>query len=149
MAERRSLVQIGGEIRELPTGDTLAGTGGGAGADSASIVTSENLVGGDLVNLYDLTGVPTARKADASLGRPAHGFVLAATTSPAVAVVYFEGSNTQMSGLVGGERFLSITEPGKTQTNAPTASGHIIQIVGFSTSVTAMNFQSRDPIVLA
>lgn len=121
----------------------------GIGADTASVVTSENLAAGDLVNLYDVTGTVTARKADASTNKPAVGYVLAATTSPAAATVYFEGQNTQVTGLVGGDQYLSTTVPGKTQAAAPTTAGHIVQIVGFATAATALNFQSRAPILLA
>ena len=121
----------------------------GIGADTASIVTSENLAAGDLVNLYDNAGTVTARKADAATNKPAVGYVLAGTTSPAAATVYFEGQNNQMSGLVGGDQYLSVTVPGRTQAAAPTAAGHIVQVVGFATAATTLNFQSRAPITLA
>ena len=70
----------------------------GIGADTASIVTSENLTAGNLVNIYDNAGTATARKADATTtGKEAMGFVLAGTTSPAAATVYFEGRITGLS----------------------------------------------------
>jgi hypothetical protein len=72
----------------------------GIGADTASITASEALAAGDLVNIYDSTGAK-CRKADASTsGKEAHGFVLAAVESAASATVYFEGSNTQVTGIV-------------------------------------------------
>jgi hypothetical protein len=121
----------------------------GIGADTASIVTSENLSAGDLVNIYDNTGTPTARKADATTaGKEAHGFVLAATTSPAAATVYFEGSNTGVSGLTAGNQFLSTTAGGSTST-APSGSGNVVQKVGVATSATNLNFEAAQPIVLA
>lgn len=122
----------------------------GIGADTQSVATSESLAAGDLVNLWDDAGTPKARKADASVsGKEAHGFVLAAVTAPANATIYFEGSNTQMTGLVAGQQFLSSSTPGKTQASAPTGTGQVVQVVGFATSATVMNFQSRAPIVLA
>ena len=122
----------------------------GIGADTASVVSSESLAAGDLVNLWNDAGTTKCRKADASTpGKEAHGFVLAVVTSPAYATVYFEGSNTQMTGLLGGQQFLSATTPGKTQAAAPSATGQVVQIVGFATGATTMNFQSRNPIVLA
>lgn len=122
----------------------------GIGADTAVVSASENLAAGDLVNLWDNAGTPKVRKADASTaGKEAHGFVLAGVTSPANATIYFEGTNTQMTGLLAGPQFLSSSTPGKTQATAPTGTGQIVQVVGFATSATAMNFQSRPPIVLA
>ena len=122
----------------------------GLAADTASIVASEALAAGDLVNIWDDAGTPKARKADASMaGKEAQGFVLSAVSSAASATVYFEGSNTQMTGLLGGKQFLSATVPGKTQSTAPSSTGQLVQVVGFATSATTMNFQSRNPIVLA
>lgn len=122
----------------------------GVGADTVSVVSSENLAAGDLVNIYNNGGTANCRKADASTtGKEAHGFVLAATTSPASATVYFEGTNTQMTGLTAGRQYLSATTAGRTVATAPTAAGQVVQIVGFATSATAMNFQSGTPVVLA
>ena len=121
----------------------------GIGADTASIVTSENLAAGDLVNIYDVTGTATARKADATTsGKEAHGFVLSAVTSPAAATVYFEGTNTAVTGLTPGGLFLSTTA-GLAATTAPSAAGNVVQHVGIATSATSMNFESSRPFVLA
>ena len=121
----------------------------GIGADTASITSSENLAAGDLLNIWNSTGAKV-RKADASTaGKEAHGFVLSAVTSPAAATIYFEGTNTQCTGLTPGLLFLSSTTPGLTSSTAPSGVGKVVQGVGFATSVTSMNFQSRQPIVLA
>ena len=73
----------------------------GIGPDTKDIPTSENLAAGDYVNIWDDTGTAKVRKADgSSIGKEAHGFVLAAVTSPANAAVYFEGKNNQLSGLL-------------------------------------------------
>ena len=122
----------------------------GIGADTATIVASEALAAGDLVNIWNNSSVANVRKADASTtGKEAHGFVLAAVSSSANATVYFESTNTQMTGLTPGPQFLSATTPGKTANAAPTGAGKIVQPVGFATSATAMNFQSGTPITLA
>ena len=121
----------------------------GIGADTSSIVSSENLAAGDLVNIWNNTGTANVRKADATVaGKEAHGFVLAAVTSPAAATVYFEGSNTGVTGLTPGPQFLSATA-GLCTATAPSASGNVVQRVGFATSATNMNFQSQTPVVLA
>ena len=120
----------------------------GVGADTAVIPASEALAAGDLVNIWNNSGTANVRKADASTaGKEAHGFVLAAVASGASATVYFEGTNTQMTGLTPGRQYLSTT-PGKTSATAPTGSGQVVQVVGFAVSATAMNFQSNSPIVL-
>lgn len=119
-------------------------------ADTASIVASEALSAGDLVNVWDNAGAFRVRKADASTtGKEAHGYVLAAVLITATAAVYFEGPNTQKTGLTAGVQYLSVTTPGGTQGTAPSAAGQIVQRVGFATAATVMNFQSSLPIVLA
>lgn len=120
----------------------------GMGADTASITTSEALNAGDFVNIWNSTGAK-ARKADATVaGKEAHGFVLAAVLSGAQATVYFEGSNTGVTGQTPGPVFLSTT-PGQAASAAPSGSGNVVQRVGFAISATAINFQSLSPIVLA
>lgn len=120
----------------------------GIGADTQTITASEALAAGDLVNIWDNTGAKV-RKADATTaGKEAHGFVLSAVSNGNPATVYFEGSNTAMSGLTPGVQFLATTA-GTTSTTAPSASGNVVQRVGFAVSATTMNFQSQPPVVLA
>lgn len=122
----------------------------GIGPDTATIVASEALSAGDLVNIWNDAGAFRVRKADASTtGKEAHGFVQSGVAMSANALVYFEGPNTQKTGLTAGVQFLSVTTPGDTQATAPTGAGQIAQRVGFATSATALNFQSFPPIVLA
>jgi hypothetical protein len=122
----------------------------GIGADTATLTASEALASGDLINVWNDAGTPKVRKADASTpGKEAHGFVTAAYALNAAAVVYFEGTNTQMTGLTAGRQYLSATVPGKTQAAAPSTAGQVVQVVGFATAATAMNFQSQPPITLA
>jgi hypothetical protein len=121
----------------------------GIGADTASIVASEALAAGDLVNVYNDTGTAKVRKADATTsGKEAHGFVLAAVDSAANATVYFEGSNTQVTGATPGVVFLSTTAGGSTPT-CPVAAGNVSQRIGVATSATSINFESGIPIVCA
>lgn len=119
----------------------------GIGADTAVVTASEALNAGDLVNIWNSTGAK-CRKADATVaGKEAHGFVLAAVSNGNPATIYFEGSNTAMSGLTPGSQFLSTT-PGTATTTAPSATGNVVQRVGFAVSATTMNFQSGTPITL-
>ena len=121
----------------------------GIGPDTASIVASEALSAGDLVNIWNSSGAFKVRKADAtSVGKEAHGFVKTSVSNGASATVYFEGSNDVVTGLSPGNQFLSTT-PGLVTATAPSSSGNVVQVVGFATSSTSLNFQSRSPIVLA
>jgi len=94
------LSQVNGALSEVATNQTSSGAGDankipsldstgkldmtmmpvGLGAETDSIVASENLAAGDMVNFWNSTGIKV-RKADASSNKPAHGFVLAAVTS--------------------------------------------------------------------
>lgn len=121
----------------------------GIAADTALIQASENLAAGDLVNIWSSSGSFRVRKADAtSAGKKAHGFVLSAVTSGANATVYFEGSNTGVTGLTPGTQFLSTTAGVATAT-APSGTGNVVQQVGVSASATVLNFESGNEIVLA
>lgn len=121
----------------------------GIGADTASIASSENLASGDWVNIWNDGGTPKVRKADATTsGKQAHGFVLSAVTSPASATVYFEGTNTGVSGQTAGDVFLATTAGTGTAT-APSGSGNVVQKIGVAVSATAVNFEASNPIVLA
>lgn len=121
----------------------------GIGADTLSVITSEAVSAGDLVNLWNDGGTGKARKADATIaGKEAHGFVLAGAGSGAPVDVYFEGTNTGMSGMTAGVQFLSTTA-GTSSTTPPAGTGNVVQRVGFAASATSMNFQSGTPIILA
>ena len=120
----------------------------GIGADTSSILASENLAAGDFVNIYDNSGTANCRKADATTaGKEAHGFVLATVTSGSNATVYFEGANDQCSGLTAGMQFLSTTA-GTGSTTAPSSSGNIVQKLGVATSATSMNFEAGNTLTL-
>lgn len=120
----------------------------GIGADTASITTSEALSAGDFVNIWNSTGAKV-RKADATVaGKEAHGFVLAGVGSGASATVYFEGTNTGVTGQTPGPVFLHTTA-GLATSAAPSGSGNAVQRIGFAVSATAINFQSQPPVILA
>lgn len=118
----------------------------GIGADTALITTSEAVSAGDWVNIWDSTGAKV-RKADATTEKPAHGFVLAGAASGASATVYFEGTNTGVTGQTPGPVYLSTT-PGTGTATAPSGPGNIVQKVGIAISATAVNFEAKEHIVL-
>ena len=119
----------------------------GIGTDTAVIQASENLAAGDFVNVHN-SGGARVRKADASNGREAHGFVLDSVTSGNNATVYFEGQNTGVLSATPGVVYLSTTAGGFTDT-APSTAGQTVQRIGVAVSSTAINFEATQPILLA
>ena len=123
----------------------------GTGADTASIEASEALSAGNFVNIWNDGGTSKVRKADAATeGKRADGFVLAAVSSGANATVYFEGRNTQLTGLTAGTTlYLSASAPGEAVATAPSTTGNVIQELGRAYSATAANIEIGEPVTLA
>lgn len=120
----------------------------GIGADTKILTASEALAAGDFVNIHNSTGAKV-RKADATtVGKEAHGFVLAAVSNGASATVYFEGTNNQVSGATPGVVFLSTTAGGFTST-APSTTGNVTQKIGIAISATEINFEMGVTVVRA
>lgn len=120
----------------------------GIGADTKTINASEALAAGDWVNVWNSTGAKV-RKADATTaGKEAHGFVLAAVANGAPALVYFEGTNTQVTGQTPGPVFLQTTA-GTGGATIPSASGNVVQNLGVALSATEVNFERGTPVTLA
>lgn len=120
----------------------------GVAADVALVAASENLSAGDFVNIHNSTGAKV-RKADATTaGKEAHGFVLSAVTSGNNATVYFEGTNTGVTGATPGPVYLA-TSAGLSTSTAPSSSGNVVQRLGVAVSATAINFEPHPHVVLA
>jgi len=168
MAAKKFLRLVNGVLTEIFGVQTSAGAGNagdlvslddsgridgsmmpvGIGADTASIQASENLAAGDFVNVWNNAGAKV-RKADATTaGKDAHGFVLSAVTSGNQATVYFEGTNTQVSGQTPGPVYLQTTA-GAGGATIPSASGNVVQSIGVAVSATAVNFERGAPVTLA
>ena len=171
MAANKYIALIGGKLKEvvatvISTGVTEANkivaldSSGkldvsvlptGVAAEVIVCATSENLTAGQFVNLYDNGGTITARKADATTNtKPAHGFVLASTTSPANATVYFESQqNSALTSLTVGVDYYLSTTPGGVTTTPPSSSGNIVQFLGRATSSTNLPFTPSQTIEIA
>ena len=168
MAAKKFLRLVNGVLTEIFGVQTSAGAGNagdlvslddsgridnsmmpvGIGADTKTIAASEALAAGDWVNVWNSTGAKV-RKADATTaGKEAHGFVLAAVSSGANALVYFEGTNTQVTGQTPGPVFLQTTA-GTGGATIPSASGNVVQNLGVAVSATEVNFERGTPVVLA
>lgn len=111
----------------------------GVAAEVMSIVASEALAANDLVNVYDNSGTPNCRKADASNARPAHGYVTSSVSSSATATIYTDGI-IPGSGLTIGARYWLSGTAGTSTTTIPTTATHIAQSVGFAKSATELVF---------
>lgn len=141
--------------------DKLVGTGAdgrldaslmpvGIGADTMSVVASEALSAGNLVNIHNNAGTANVRKADATTsGKEADGFVLASVAGGATALVYFEGRISGLSGLTPGARQYLGTTAGTLTATAPSASGNVVQFVGRAISATELTFEPEDGDILA
>jgi hypothetical protein len=122
----------------------------GVGQDAKTLITSENLAANDWVQVWNNAGVATIRKADASNGREAHGFVLVATVSPAAATMYKEGTNAGLAGLTpGAPYYLSAATAGGAVAVPPTAAGQISQRLGEALSATEIDCNIQRKITLA
>jgi len=122
----------------------------GLGSDSKSLVTSENIAAGDFVNIYDVTGTATLRKADATAeGKEAVGFVTAGSTSGGNNTVYFEGEATGQTGLTAGLRYYLDTTAGGETVTPPSPAGNVVQLLGIATSTTEIAFEASDTITVA
>lgn len=122
----------------------------GVGADTASITASETIAAGAFVSVFNNSGTPNVRNADASNGRRCHGFSLLGGASSASVVVYFEGRNTAVSGKTcGATQYLSGATPGASTETAPSTSGHTVQQLGTAITTTTIDFEALQPITLA
>lgn len=122
----------------------------GVAADTETIVASEALDAGNLVNIYNNGGTPNVRKADCSNGRRAHGFVLAGVLQSGNATVYKDSTITGLTiaaADVGLPHYLSTS--GAVSKTAPSTSGYISQEIGYSVSATSIAFEPAMPITLA
>lgn len=125
----------------------------GIGADMAVLTAAEALSAGALV--YIKSDGEVANASGASAGNEAVGFVLAAYSASDDAYVYFEGRNTELSGLTVGARYYlsdlvagGITATPIDNTN-PANAGKKHQYVGRAISATSLSFEASDSVVLA
>lgn len=124
----------------------------GMSEQTTMAVAFEALGAGKFVNLYSNVGVLTARLADNSNGRPAHGFVRTAVASAAQATVFpLDAINGALTGLtVGAPYFLGtaggVITPALDASAAPT--GTIDQKLGLAKSATELVTDDFDYVVL-
>jgi hypothetical protein len=122
----------------------------GVGADIVSAAATEALADGDFVNLYDNSGTPSVRKADATTnGKPANGFVLSSFASGATVQVYKRGLNSHLTGLTCGQIMFLATTAGQATPTAPSGSANLVQEIGECTSATTIDFAPKKSVTKA
>ena len=121
----------------------------GFGAETIVLPTDESLIAGDFVNIFDDAGTATARKADNSNGRRAHGVVIAAVTAPANATIYYGQIVTDDYTTLtpGGTCWLGTN--GRATQTAPSGSGVVSQELGFASAATDIAVQIAEPVILS
>lgn len=122
----------------------------GVGAEVISVVASETIAAGAYVNIWNSTGLKV-RNADATVaGKEAIGFCLVGGAAAATLTVYMasQQNSAVSTRTVGAKQFLGTT-PGLGVETAPSASGNVVQQLGFATSATNVIFDPRLAITLA
>lgn len=113
---------------------------GAVGGDS--LLATEDLDAGDLVNIWSSGGAAKVRKADGANGYDADGFVLADVGNGDPATVYAGGLITGLSGLTPGAFYFLSDTPGEVSDTPGTLS----QRVGKALSATSLRFRPETPV---
>ena len=122
----------------------------GIGPLAFTMTAQEALQAGAFVNIVNVAGTPQARLADASIDRPAHGFVKSAFSLGASATVYLRtGINEAVSGMTPGARQYLGTAGQRTETAPATPSAAIHQLMGIAKDASTLIVDIEDEIVLA
>jgi hypothetical protein len=118
--------------------------------EALSVILAEDVISGNMINLFDDAGTLKARKADGSTNKYyVDGFVKVSGTAGASIIVYGEGV-VPKTGLTPGARyFLSTTTPGDIVTSVTTTAGTALQYVGKATSATTLLFEKDEPVIRA
>lgn len=124
-----------------------------SGGYETSVLMTEGVAKGGLLNFFLDSGVLKGRLADGSNpAKPAQGYATAAISSGATGTVHV-GAGTLVKtahGIaLGSKLFLSTSTPGGMQTAVPTTAGHILQVVGpIVLNANEIIFEPEDPIEL-
>lgn len=149
MASRKPIVDVGGELQELPAGDTLS-----ASVSEVDVVGKTNdeatdLIPGEPVYAFDDNGVKRAR-ANADTTSKCIGFAVAAHTAGASGFVQTNGvlslSTAEwdaVAGTTGGlvygtKYYLSSGTAGRIVSTAVTGSGNWVKPLGRALSTTEL-----------
>lgn len=119
----------------------------GIGADAITATAGEALVAGDFVYI---TAGGTVMKADATtFAKRAMGYVIASVANAATATVFFDESNSSLTGLTPGSKYFLSATAGAATLTAPTTAGQFVQCLGIATSATSLHVNLQEPILRA
>lgn len=121
----------------------------GVGPDSTTAQATEAISAGDLVQVYDVSGTKSVRKADssaASRGKECNGFAPAAISNGATGTIYLSGVMTGLTGLTPEAKYFLGTAGAKSTTPDAT-SGHITQEIGWADGTTKLVFRPKQSIL--
>lgn len=138
-----------GEIPKLDAAGKLDITflPAGVGQDAVTATAGEALSAGNFVYF---NGSGQVLKADATaIGKQARGYVNSSFSNGATATVFFDDTNTGLTGLTPGSTYYLDSTSGAVTTTAPTTSNYIVQEVGFATSSTSLRVNIQEPIIRA
>jgi hypothetical protein len=110
-------------------------------SNSIIAVASEDLPAGCPINLFDATGTPKLRKADAtSAAKRCHGFTQQAFLTGVSATAFRDGEITGLTGLTDGAEYYLSTTAGAlvTDVSGYTTSGMLIQHLGVAHGTTVL-----------
>jgi hypothetical protein len=118
--------------------------------DVSNLVAFENMSAGDYVNLFLDASVIKARLADNSNDRAAMGYIDDTVTAAANVNIFFEGSNTNLSGLtIGARQYLgTVGQTIEVPLDPTSVTGDIHQLLGVAISATEINTDIQDEILL-
>lgn len=111
-------------------------------ANQIIAVASEDLPAGCPVNLFDATGTPKLRKADAtSAAKRCHGFTQTSFSTGATATAFRDGEITGLTSLTDGAEYYLSTTAGAITTDVSgyTTSGMLIQHLGVAHGTTILS----------
>lgn len=118
----------------------------GFGQDAITATAAEALTAGDMVYFNAAGGV---LRADATaIAKQARGYVLVSVANAATATVFFDDSNTALTGLTpGATYYLSVTSGGVVTPAPAPVGGQIAQEIGFASSATTLRVNIQEPII--
>lgn len=141
-------------VANLNDGEHYVFTAPGKSFSGESVIEAgEDLTAWGLINIYDDSGTPKARHADATDDtKPAHAFVREAATISGLAPgsdvrLFYVGNIIEVSGRTPG--FIQYLRAGGGDGEmvevAPSTSGNIVQRVGIAISATEVIFNPEPP----
>lgn len=170
MAIQKFLSLVAGKLKEVIGVDSSAGAGDagkyaaldaagklntnmmptGIAAETVSVTPATNISQWQLVNIYDVTGTVTARKADGGTNKfVAHAFAPANLTAPTPGNVQMDGIITGTGLTPGADYYLDDTAGGYAlYADAPAGAGKILQKIGYAVSATQIVFLPEQEIEL-